>query len=322
MASKRRPRPSKSWDLVKSKKQTKDVFGDAQDKETSEDCGKAFEHAIGSAGGLDMPIMDYRINKSIADVIRRIAASAVEDLGSSLVSYVVVADGHPCNFVLADGRTLEVRFSRNREFGEGYPPMSGQTSWASFVEAFSMLRPGVPVPLGRDDGYAKEMFIRCWPRMLRMWLADMFCSDVTVWAWASGVSGPGYVVVKQCEVGWPTDLDPDKKEWDLAERRKHLPQGLHDGDFSLAKQEVPEWKTMSNEIRFYWNASKGEITIGTFKLQRHRKCIQFGFRMLNLMMILGVAARRTERMFGMFECLPLKSRKERPREPASQAPGI
>jgi len=132
-------------------------------------------------------------------------------------------------------------------------------------------------------------------------MADMFIADVTVWAWASGVAGPGYVIVRQQDVGQDGDS--------LEERRLNLPRGLTGGDFRISKQEVPDWKSMSNEIKFYWNPQKGWITIGVFKVQRHRNCMQFGFRMLNLMMLLGVAARRTDRPSNMFECLSLGARK-------------
>lgn len=301
MANRKGSSKSKSYHLVKSKKQVRDVFGKPLEEETSEDCGRTFEYAVGNVHGLDMSSLDHRVNGAVLEVAERIASAAVDELGSPPASYMGGRNGLPYNFVLLDGRTLEVRFSRDRESGEGYPAMSGQTSWASFIEAFLWLRPGVEVSRGRDDNYVKEMFVRCWPRMLRKWMADMFIADVTVWAWASGVAGPGYVIVRQQDVGQDGDS--------LEERRLNLPRGLTGGDFRISKQEVPDWKSMSNEIKFYWNPQKGWITIGVFKVQRHRNCMQFGFRMLNLMMLLGVAARRTDRPSNMFECLSLGARK-------------
>jgi len=317
MPPKKRPSEPKSWQFVKAKKKTIDVFGEPVDKETSEDCGKAFEYAIGTACGLNMLSLNHRLNSGIDEVAERIAAAALGELGSKPVLYTDMSDGHPCNFVLDDGRTLEVRFSRDREKGDGYPPMSGQPGWESFIETFSEFRPGVPFPPKRDDAYAKEMFVRCWPRMLRRWLADMFCSDVRLWAWASSVSGPGYVIIRRQDVGWGAD-SCDK---DPSNRRRSLPSGLSDGDFIISKQEVAGWKTVENEIKFYWNAKKGWITVGMFKLQSNRG-LQFGFKMLNLMMVLGLAARRAGRPCKMFECVPLSKRIERIREPVAQTANL
>ena len=169
----------KTRETIKRKRvSSEDLFRDPVEDETSEDVGMTFECALGTKGGLDMSSINHRVNSRLWDVACDISSGILERLPSGLANYVGHSTRSPYDFNLKDKSTLSLKMSRRMERGDGYSPMTGQTSWGTFVETFGSVSYPTSIPRAKDIEFIMRVFVKDGVKMAKLMLADLFCSGL------------------------------------------------------------------------------------------------------------------------------------------------